>query len=389
MDKVSADSITQITTGFAYPDAKPAGPAPSPDKMIADIRARLTSNIQFLAQSIAKSSQEQQTAFTISRDKAQKELDKFNDFIANLPNGFKLAPVWYSKVPTEQAHSVRNQFSQYVRPAFLRFLAANHADELKAMGIGPRGIERMKTGHNPINDSGKMFAVNVDHIMELAGAGQASYNKETDPDMPAGSKPTYMADHFKNFVLLPMETHELKNMLNMLQGMDKIQPGHGDWILMMVPEKAPGYSGYVARPQRNPLKNMAAGSQAELGVLPTNPLSVAVDDFFLAMNALETPEQGLVKDSLDEFATTLTDAFNKASAPKGDIQSFRHFYETELDDLRTQLPQRTLDERLKLTSTLSSIDGSLRARFPKEFQAKKKSNARSHVPKRLRATRHG
>jgi hypothetical protein len=389
MDKVSADSITQITTDFAYPDAKPSGPAPDADKMIADLRVKMAAKIQFLAKSVEKSSQEQQTAFAISRDKAQKELDKFDDFIAHVPNGFKLAPVWYSKVPTEQAHSVRKQFSEYVRPAFLRFLAANHADELKALGISPRGIERMKSGHNPINESGKMFAVNVDHIMELAGAGQASYNKETDPDMPAGSKPTYMADHFKNFVLLPMETHELKNMLNMLQGMDKIQPGHGDWILMMVPEKAPGYSGYVARPQHGPLKNMAAGSREQLAVQITNPLSVAVEDFFLAMNALENPEQGLVKSSFDEFATTLTDAFNKASAPRADIQSFRQFYNTELDDLREKMKTCSPDETTKLSAALRSINGSLRARFPKDFQAKKKSNVRSHVPKRLRAVRHG
>ncbi len=153
------------------------------------------------------------------------------------PAGFKLAPLVFSRISKEQNKEIYREFETIVQPAFLKFLAGNHADDLKKLGICEYGIARMGSGLLPIDKSGRHYDVSVDHVIERAGSGKMGLEKEIDPLMPPGSPPTYKVNHFENFILLPQKIHDFKNAINMLQDTPGRAVGTSTWCFMLLPDE--------------------------------------------------------------------------------------------------------------------------------------------------------
>jgi hypothetical protein len=186
--------------------------------------------------------------YTPTAKQIEQQLKEFEDLIQDIPQGFRLAPVLYSRITPEENAEIHSEYQFAVRPRFLRFLAENHADDLRALGICEHGIDRMKNGLDPANAQGVMYDVNIDHIAERSGSGLWGKSKEADPDRP-GAAPTSHANHFGNFILLPKQVHEYKNKLNDIQHITRTPPGECMWTLMIVPERNDVQAGFVCPPQ--------------------------------------------------------------------------------------------------------------------------------------------
>jgi hypothetical protein len=264
-----------------------------------------------------------------------------------------------------------------VRPEFIRYLAENHAGELGALGICQQGIDRMKKGLDPVDPSGRLYAVNIDHIIERNGGGKASLTKEIDPQMPSGSKPTFLVNHFSNFVLLPIQVHELKNALNDLQEASKTPLGQSKWVLMIVPEAGPGYSGYVTQPQGQ-LQLLATHVQhtsaLQLAVSTANQISVILEG--ITQNPeQEKREEELLKPALDDMAVRLKAAFNDASRPRQSLKPFLRFYQGEkFSALRRKVEVLPQAEAVELRRTMQWIDDGIKTRFNQYASRKKPAN---------------
>jgi len=292
----------------------------------------------------------------------------------------------YSRIPPGQNDRLDGEYGSYVRPQFIRYLAENHADELAALGICPQGIDRMKKGFDPVDPSGRLYNVNVDHIIERFGSGKASVTKEVDPLMPPGSRPTHLVNHFNNFILLPMAVHNLKNALNNIQSAANAQRGQGKWVLMIVPQAGPGHSGYVSQPQ-----GQLSTVQPKLGTHRMSAWQLAASTAEQLSNILEgigqNPEQKqkqdeLLKPALEEMSKTLMAAFSDASRPRQNIKPFLGFYQGErFLSLRQKVEALPPDGTAKLREVMQSIDDGITARFNPQAVRKTPANNNERTPK--------
>ena len=391
MKKVSADTITELTVSYSDGTGKSASP-PTSQQLIEQIRADLTLRIESLKKSMQRSQESEpqktvdtkKSAFKISHTKAVEELQKFEKIVGNVPKGFRLAPVLYNRIEQDQNARVYAQFGSYVRPEFMRYLANNHANELNTLGICQEGIERMKSGLDPVDTAGRLYDVNVDHIIERFGGGKASTTKEVDPEMPYGSKPTYIVNHFSNLILLPTKVHALKNMLNEMQDAAQTLRNQNKWVLMLVPEAGPGHSGYVAQPQSTSLEsknNMPSHRVTTLQTAETTGKQLKNILADVPQNVEQQKRQErLLRPMLKDMVGRLTTAFNDASKPRQDIKSFLKYYQGEsFTALREKIQELPLNEAVELRKTMQWIDSRIDARFNKQA-ARKPANTRA--PKR-------
>ncbi|MDE1151531.1 MAG: hypothetical protein PW788_03250 [Micavibrio sp.] len=245
--RVSADTITEITTSKAFFEPGQAVPSsvPTVEQLINDIRSQLASRLK-----TAEAADRNGTYNPDARPRqqslaeAQKDRSDFEQIIKEIPAGFRLAPVLYNRISTDENATIKQEYSFKVRPSFMRFLANEHAAELKDLGICQHGIDRMAQGLDPANAQGEPYSVNVDHIIERAGSGKWGKTKSADDDQPAFGD-TFNVNHFGNFMLLPEKIHEFKNALNDLQKASYTSVGNSKWILMMTPERNDLFSGFV------------------------------------------------------------------------------------------------------------------------------------------------
>ncbi len=250
--RVAADTITQITgaAGFREQLGVPS-PAPTAQEIIEKTRERLKKEVIAAdAYLDAADPENERTIEARQKDvlQAGENLKMFEDLLKTVPVGFKLAPVFYSRITMEENNAIKEQYSFHVRPRFMKFVGENYGADLKALGVSDEGIERMKGGLDPEDANGNKYILNVDHIIERAGSGKMGKTPSVDPDQP-GAKPTLEINHFGNFVLLPETVHEYKNKLNDLQLASDMPFGKGKWIIMMVPERDAVHHGFVAQPQ--------------------------------------------------------------------------------------------------------------------------------------------
>jgi len=246
--RVSADTITEITTSRAFFEPGQAVPSsvPTVEQLINDIRSQLAARLQ-----TAETAERNGTYNPDARPRqqtvaeAQKDKSEFEQIIKEIPAGFRLAPVLYNRISTDENATIKQEYSFKVRPSFMRFLAKEHADELKDLGICQYGIDRMAQGLDPVNTQGEPYSVNVDHIIERAGSGKWGKTKSTDQDQAADFGDSFNVNHFGNFMLLPEKIHEFKNALNDLQKASYTSVGNSKWILMMTPERNEAFSGFV------------------------------------------------------------------------------------------------------------------------------------------------
>ena len=251
---VSAATITAMTLCASFNRAaKPVGAPPSVEALIEDALARM------------------------KRPAVKAEFKKLLD---NVPAGFALVPVLYSRINPAQSPQIRREFMFTVRTRFMAHIAHHHAQELSAMGICAFGIDRMKRGLEPTNDKGRTYNVNIDHIVECAGSG--SWGDTRALDKVSGlADPTYRVNHFANLMLMPEEVHHYKNMLKDLQDKTDIKQGENSWVLMLTPLRPAGTSGYVCPPQKQ------GSSVTYRPETPAMKLSEAMYKNELLLNALQ------------------------------------------------------------------------------------------------------
>lgn len=243
--RVSADTITEITTSPGFRNPAPIESTPTPEQLTEVIRQELAERVERAkaARAAGLPPPDGDNLWQLERD--QK---RFEDMIKEVPQGFRLVPVLYARVDAQAKQELTHEYSYHVRPRFLKFLAENHADELRKLGICEAGIERMRGGLDPADEQGNLYSVNVDHIIERNGSGLWGAQREADPDQP-GFAPVFHPNHFGNFILLPEKIHEFKNLLNDVQNASETPRGQNKWILMMVPERNEQMSGFVCPPQ--------------------------------------------------------------------------------------------------------------------------------------------
>jgi len=248
--RVSAETITEITSspGFVPPGKLPT--PPSPAEIIKNTRAELDERIVKFSRIVERRpSSEDELRARESLEKARFQRKQYDQLLNEVPEGFKLVPVYYSKITQEQNGAVHDEYLSNVRTRFLKFIGENHADAARALGVCEHGIERMKLGLDPADKEGRQYEMNIDHIIERAGSGLWATGKEKDPDQKPEVEDKFRQNHFGNLILIPTKIHDYKNTLNGLQKIGNLQPGEGKWILMMTPERSEQKPAFICPPQ--------------------------------------------------------------------------------------------------------------------------------------------
>lgn len=254
---VSADTITEITRNAARGKKKP-GPAPAVD----DVKREMFAEINKLCDpEIPKWKDRDPKDVPTEEEKkvyrARSQRRWLREAFKNIPEGFKLAPVLYNRISTEENRDIQREFSNRVRPQFMRYIATHHADDLKDLGMSEHAIDRMKRGLDPADEQGRLYDVNVDHIVERAGSGKMGLEKAVDPLMPKGSKPTYKVNHFSNLILMTESLHNgVKNAINAPQQLPNLKPGQSKWSIMVIPERDEKNPKFVFVPKREEIAQL-------------------------------------------------------------------------------------------------------------------------------------
>jgi len=187
---------------------------------------------------------------------ARREQTQLIEAFNNMPKGFELVPLVYSRISPQQNKIVQKEFSRYVKPKFMRFLAREHTADLKKLGICDHGIQRMRKGLDAADKNGNHYDLSVDHVIERSGSGKLGLEKAVDPLLPKGSKPTFIVNHLSNFILLPHSIHgDIKNLINDTQRLYDLSAGEAAWGYMVIPDRDGDKNpGYVYTPQDGDLK---------------------------------------------------------------------------------------------------------------------------------------
>jgi hypothetical protein len=258
----------------------------------------------------------------------------------------------------------------------------------------------MKKKLDPVDENGHLYDVNIDHIIERYGGGKVSTTLEVDPQMPPGSKPTYLANHFSNLILMPVYVHDMKNALNELQRAANTPQGQSKWVLMLVPQTDGAHAGYVAQPQSSlPTKpgrlRIAHLSALDMAVTTAEQVGYILDN--------SRQEDDVIQPALEDMSVRLSTAFDFASKPRNDYVAFLRFYEgEEFKSLREKARALPADKTDALRKTVSWIDGRIEARFNHYASKKSRRDKRKeqkaapkpvlqdnqpHVPHRKKMTR--
>ncbi|MEZ0223925.1 MAG: hypothetical protein ACAH83_05180 [Alphaproteobacteria bacterium] len=251
--RVSADTITEITSNPAFRGRQTAeSPPPTTEQLTDRIRQELVDRIAAARALVAADAPPSPDPYAprpeVRLARALEDQKQFEEMLKEVPKGFRLSPVLYSRIDAKAKEELTQEYTYHVRPRFLKFLAENHADELKDLGICERGVERMRQGLDPVNENGLLYSVNIDHIIERNGSGVWGATKEKDPDQPDAVE-KFHPNHFGNFIILPEKIHEFKNELNDIQHASDTPHGQNKWVLMMVPERNATFSGFVCPKQ--------------------------------------------------------------------------------------------------------------------------------------------
>lgn len=280
--RVSAETITEITSspGFVPPGKLPT--PPSREELIEQIRQSIENRIDKFTRLLSGPlSEEDQRRATESLERAKTHKQQFAQTIGEIPEGFKLVPVLYSKITQDQNAAVHEEYLSNVRSRFLKFIGENHADAARALGICEHGIARMQQGLDPSDKDGRPYDMNIDHIIERAGSGLWADSKEKDPDQKTEVEDKFRQNHFGNLILIPTKIHDFKNTLNGLQRIGDLQPGESKWILMLTPERSDSNPNFICPPQ-------TPGSRWDvLAVRPKDPFSDIHHADFVVKQALD------------------------------------------------------------------------------------------------------
>lgn len=368
---ISADNITEITARLAVSRA-PESP-PSADDLIYRIRARLADNVHHCRTDrwIEKGNR---SPGEIKAQALHDQLD-FEKILMEIPKGFRLVPVLYSRIKPEKNRALEDEFA-IIRPQFLSHLAFHHADELRSLGICDNGIARMKQGLNPKDAEGKYYIVSVDHLIERGGTGLWADAKSNDYIKERNCRTSSPANHFNNLMLVSRKLHAFKNRLNDLQGASFIKSGQSRWVLMLAPERGGPLSGFVAprQDETHPLHGInREGNNLKLALnysfLNAHRLARALKEYPRVYQnghtELEEKYCGFLNPVIKETCANITDTFNRAAA--GDhpgrnahLEKFITFYNSrDAQYLRTHVHLLPATEARLVKDAFHHIDDSI------------------------------
>lgn len=246
MGIVNSTTIQEITRDAAY--KLPPEPAPTLSQIFNQNARKASLIVDF------QKAQRKKTGVPTPSEKLKNAV---NTALNDIPPGFDLVPLVYTRVSQQHNKSVKSEFKNKVKPRFLRYIARHHANELRAMGICEHGIKRMLKGSAPTDKNGREYAVSVDHVVERSGGGKMSHEKAHDPKLATmfnGSAETYRVNHFDNLILLPDDVHfQRKNAINDIQYLQtNVKPDRSIWALMLIPKRdaETGMYAYCAKRPR-------------------------------------------------------------------------------------------------------------------------------------------
>lgn len=245
MGQVNTTTILDITRNAAY--RQPKSSPPDLKSIFNQKAGRAEIIIDF--QKATRPTHAQKMRVT------QKDIADANQALKDIPEGFRLQKLIYTRVSQDQNKEVYKEFRDVVRPRFMRFLAENHAEDLKTLGICDYGIKRMSQGIDPCDKDGRLYDISVDHVIERAGGGRLSYEKAEDADLKKlceddEFQTTYKINHFDNLMLLPNEVHfKRKNAINDIQQLHRgLDENESVWGMMIIPVRSANSGEYVYRP---------------------------------------------------------------------------------------------------------------------------------------------
>lgn len=211
--------------------------SPSRDFFLENIRGRFKAQLSSLKNDLHNATDDERKAkLQKAIQRNQERAKRFDETIQKVPAQFSLSELMYTRITSEQNKTVMKEFSTYVRPRFLMFLAEKFPKELKQLGICDHGIDRMKNGLDPQDEDRNVYNMTVDHIIERSGSGNWGYDKEMDEGIHNGHRETYKANHFANLTMLPSTIHsDIKNVINDVQDLPSLHSGEAKWFLSMIP----------------------------------------------------------------------------------------------------------------------------------------------------------
>lgn len=245
---VSASNISELSAAAGV-HGKTASGRPTAADLIRQIREYHTKNLALVAEGRpptrlkGKRGQSLSERFNAYAKSWQKTIDDFEDMINHVPTGYKLVPVLYTPVDSKHKCTISSEFNERVKPAFIKFVVKEYADDLLALGLTHKDLADMSTGKIPAT-RGQDFS--IDHIIERAGAGKWAEIKKTDQDNPYSVSERRLVNHFGNLTFMPASVHSYKNRLNQVQGVRKRAPSKTQWVLMLVPVRNKKHHGFVA-----------------------------------------------------------------------------------------------------------------------------------------------
>ncbi len=132
----------------------------------------------------------------------------------------------------------RKKFKDLIKPEFFNMLANAYPHELEGFGICRNGIDCMLEGKSVENEDELSYAINADHIIDLAGCGNLISRDELTG---AGTV---------NLQLQTIHVHDgFKNKLKTMQFMLNKELDE-EWMLTLAPVKMKNRSGFIAFPQK-------------------------------------------------------------------------------------------------------------------------------------------
>lgn len=221
MTRISAGTITDLTASPQFHGGAANLNPPTTEEMIADLRGCLVG----------------------------ARLAEFEKLIANVPQGFRLTPVFFMRSVASSNRSVKTEYLLNTRSAFFHYLAENHADDLLRMGLPRAAVRRMRHYLEPADEKGNYYALSVDHIIERSCTGQWSRRKIPDIDRHPDDAPRYPVNHFGNLMLMTDALHDYKNHLGDVQRAGRAIQGAPRWVLMLTPERDDVFAGFVSPAQ--------------------------------------------------------------------------------------------------------------------------------------------
>lgn len=143
---------------------------------------------------------------------------------------FRLKEIFYDPLTTGQLKKdIELDFNERIQPLFLKYLANTQEAQLLSIGISQHGIDCMRIGMLPHNESGDPYPLNIDHLIDRAGAGDRGLE----------------VNDFKNLILIYRPYHDLKTRFTNAQTEGLTKPTE---ILALAPVTTAGQETNIAVP---------------------------------------------------------------------------------------------------------------------------------------------